>query len=769
MISRFAQFILRVRYLLIIVFTLITVLCGVSLTNINTNPTFEKTLPVDHPYIKTFVEYRETFGNANRVIVSYKPANGTIYSAQSLNVLKEITEDLFYLEGIERSSLTSIFTPNVRYMEVVEEGFKGGNIISADFSGTKEEIEKIKSNIIKSVWNGRIVTRDGTQAIIFASLQNKDLDVKKISNDLEVIRTKYERNEDKIFILGFSKAIGDIIGATKSVLSYFGLAFLLIMFFTYFYTRSWIITAYVVFSGLIPVIWLLGVMPIFNLGFDPLSILVPFLIFAIAVSHAVQMTNVWKLEMVIKKNSVGSAVASFEKLFLPGSVALLANSIGFMVIALVDITVVREMAFVATIGVTLMIISNKILLPVLLGCCPSNIKFKESINRSKTLETVWKKFSIVITPSSSKLVLVFSILLFGIGLFVMKDLQIGELKSGVSELKDNSRYNLDTAEIVNSYDFNVDNFRVVAEITGDDSPCLDPEIMKSLGRFEFFIYQNPNVIALEGMAGLVKKINQAYSENYIKWYTIPSTPVEVAQGVGYATKRGNAYMNTSCSVLPISIFLKDRKATTIKSIINDINFFNENLVNERINIRMALGMVGVSASRNEVIEASEPIVNGALFFSVGLLCLFLFRSITISFAILVPLVLVTIWCNALMVFLGIGVKMNTLPVIALGVAVGVDYGIYLFERMRYLMRSEGLSLELSYIESLRQRGSASIFTACVTSVAVFSWYFSDLKFQQDMGILLGFMFIFNLLGAIILAPVLIKIFEAYGKKTSEYQ
>ncbi|MEK9907433.1 MAG: RND family transporter, partial [Gammaproteobacteria bacterium] len=212
---------------------------------------------------------------------------------------------------------------------------------------------------------------------------------------LERVRTKYEKNGDKVYILGFTKAVGDIIGAAKSVLTYFGLAFFLIMLFTFFYVRSGIITTYVLLSAVVPVIWLLGIMPIVELGLDPLSILVPFLIFAIAVSHAVQMTNAWKLEMAHTNDSTLSAAKSFEKLFLPGSIALIANAIGFMVIAFVDITVVREMAFVATLGVSLMIISNKILLPILLSYCPSNIKFSQSLNASAPLEATWTKLVII--------------------------------------------------------------------------------------------------------------------------------------------------------------------------------------------------------------------------------------------------------------------------------------------------------------------------------------------------------------------------------------
>ncbi|OUV03961.1 MAG: hypothetical protein CBC42_00795 [Betaproteobacteria bacterium TMED82] len=759
MVDKIADTILANRATLLFLLAVFTIFCLFSVKQINTNPGFEKTLPAAHPYIETFYEYREVFGSANRLVVSYKPSNGTIYNEKSLKTLKKLTDEIFYFEGVERSSVTSLFTTNVRYIEVVEDGFRGGNIISANFSGTEEQIKEIRKNVIKSNWNGRIVSKDGTQALVLASLQNKELDVKRVSEDLEKIRNKYEINGDEIYILGFSKAVGDVIKAAKSVLAFFVLAFLVITVFTRIYTRSWAITSYVSFSSLIPVVWLLGLMPYFGLGLDPLSVLVPFLIFAIAVSHAVQMTNAWKLEVLSGGKSKRAAKQAFVELFLPGSVALLANAVGFFVIALVDIKAVRELAFTATIGVSLMVVSNKLFLPILLSYCPANIKFSESLNSSKYFEFLWDKLSYIFRDKYTYILLLFFSLLFISGSFIMKDVQIGELSSGVSELKSDSRYNLDRREIVEAYDFAIDNFKVIAEIKGEESPCLNPEVMKTLERFEFFIFQNPNVMAVEGMAGIVKKINQAYSEDFIKWRTVPSNSIQIAQGVGYATRLGNTYMNTECSALPVSIFLHDRKAKTIESVISDISKFKSTMTTDKLNIRLALGNVGVSASRNEVIESSEPLVNLALFSSVGFLCLCMFRSLLISLAIMIPLLLVTIWCNALMVFLNIGVKMNTLPVIALGVAVGVDYSIYLFERMYHYMKNEKLSLSSSYLESLRQRGSASIFTALVTSFAVFMWYFSELKFQQDMGLLLGFMFVFNLIVAIILVPLLLKFFN----------
>jgi predicted RND superfamily exporter protein len=143
----------------------------------------------------------------------------------------------------------------------------------------------------------------------------------------------------------------------------------------------------------------------------------------------------------------------------------------------------------------------------------------------------------------------------------------------------------------------------------------------------------------------------------------------------------------------------------------------------------------------------------AIFGALTLLCLLTFRSWKAALCVIVPLTIVSIFCNAFMAMLGIGLKVATLPVIALGVGVGVDYGIYLFERVRHHMDA-GLCFRESFAEAMQERGSAAVFTAITMSVAVGTWTLSALKLQSDMGLLLSFMFLYNMLGAICLLPAL---------------
>ena len=144
----------------------------------------------------------------------------------------------------------------------------------------------------------------------------------------------------------------------------------------------------------------------------------------------------------------------------------------------------------------------------------------------------------------------------------------------------------------------------------------------------------------------------------------------------------------------------------------------------------------------------------SIFGAIVILCLVTFRSWRGTLCIVIPLVIATTLCHALMVWLGIGLKVSTLPVIALGVGIGVDYSIYLYERLQKNLARRGQPLMEAFHDALRSRGSAVLFTAATMTVGVGSWAFSALKFQADMGLLLAFMFLANMLGALLVLPAL---------------
>jgi predicted RND superfamily exporter protein len=764
-VGRISYWIFHNRKPLLILFILVTIVLGAMASQLRVQAAFTKMIPLKHEYMQTFLQYQSDFGGANKVLVALQNKKGDIYNKEFMETLRKVTEEVFYLEGVERSSVASLFTPNVRFNEVVEDGFRGGNIVSADFAGTPEQLRLVRENLLKSDWIGRLVSNDQSAAMVVATLMENDpktgerLDLQVVAKRLEDIRAKYENENTGVHVIGFSKAVGDIARGAAGVLVFFGVAFVITSFLLYWYSGSLMITALALICAVVPVIWLLGLLPLFGLGLDPMSILVPFLIFSIAVSHAVQMTNAWRLETLHGADGVTASTHSFQKLFIPGAMALLANALGFMVIAFIDIEMVRELAFTATIGVTVMIITNKMLLPILLSYYRFTPEQASKLAGKETAgDWLWER----IGPLATKKVGWISILV-GVGLLVFglsqaRLLHIGDLGKGVPELRPESRYNQDVEMITSHFAIGVDLLQVIAEAKPadeEDSPCVDREVMDKIEDFEFQMRQVDGVATVRALSGFVTTITQSFAETYAKWRMLPESRAQIAQGVGYATRLGNEFMNSRCTAMPISIYTTDHQATTIEHIVQKVKDFKAGGGDtDRVTFRLASGNVGVMAATNEAVEAADKWVNLALFASVALLCLITFRSFPITLCIILPLALVTILCNALMAMLGIGVKVNTLPVVALGVGVGVDYGIYLFERMKHEMEDNGLVLKDAFVEALKQRGTASIFTAVTMTISVATWTFSALKFQADMGILLAFMFLVNAFGAILLLPAL---------------
>jgi hypothetical protein len=556
--------------------------------------------------------------------------------------------------------------------------------------------------------------------------------------------------------------VSDITDGARGVLVFFLVAFLITALLLYFYNGSARLTALALVCAMVPVAWLLGLLPLLGHGIDPMSILMPFLIFSIGVSHAVQMTNAWKLEVQAGADSLAAAQLAFRRLFVPGAMALLANALGFMVIIYIRIDIVRELAITASLGVALMIVTNKMLLPILLSWTrPEAVAAAHGA--APRGDWLWRRLRTMAVPRHALLVLAAATLLVSLGALQSRELRTGDLGDGIPELHDHSRYNRDVAAIVESFSIGVDVLAVIARTQGVDGACTDHGIMETIDRFEYHMKGVQGVQSVVSLAGMAKLVNAGWNEGDPRWRALPRDPYLLAQAVT-PIDTDSGLLDTDCNTLQVLIFTRDHQGDTIAHIVDEVKRFNAAHRGERLEFLLAAGNVGVMAATNEAVDAAEVVMLLLLFGSIGLLCLAEFRSWRATLCILVPLVIVAVLCNALMALLGIGLKVSTLPVIALGVGVGVDYGIYLYERIQHELR-RGAPLVEAYHEALRQRGTAAAFTALTMSIGVGTWAFSVLKFQADMGILLAFMFLVNLLGALLLLPALAAVLRPDGTQT----
>ncbi|WP_321367732.1 MMPL family transporter [uncultured Desulfuromusa sp.] len=746
------------RRILLGFFILITLLMSYSLTNLRIDAGFSKQLPLEHEYMQTYVEHRKEFGGANRILIALMTKQGDIFTPEFFDTLQKATDDVFFIPGVDRAQVTSLFTPNVRFTEVVEDGIAGGNVVPADFETTAAGLEKVRKNILKAGILGRLVANDFTGAAISAQLLEVDpatgekLDFIKVAHLLEEqIRDKYQSDQVSVHIIGFAKVIGDIADGAKRVILFFFVAFVITSLLVFFYTRSWILTLIPISCSLIAVIWQLGLLPILGYGIDPMGLLVPFLIFAIGVSHAVQMITANTAEVRAGADRLEAAKSCFRQLLIPGFIALASDTIGFITIQLIEIRVIQEMAVTASLGVAVIILSNLILLPILLSYVKTGRRYKRRVDQqTQTLRPVWRFFERAAEPKFATVIIIAAVFLLGFGLWKGSDIKIGDMHRGVPELRTDSRYNQDSKIITEHFSIGVDLITVIVETKPDG--CIDYDIMTAIDRFAWHMNNVDGVQSVIGLPGIAKIINSGWNEGSLKWRVLPRNQATMVQAVGYVPT-SSGLLNSDCSVMPVMIFTTDHKAETIANIVSEVKNYRNQHATDNVTFRLATGNVGVMAATNEEVSAAQFPILLYVFGAVTLLCFYEFRSIRAVLCIILPLALVSLLAYALMSILQIGLKVSTLPVVALGVGVGVDYGIYIFSRLRSYLR-KGQTLQEAYLHTLAITGTGVVFTGVTLAIGVATWIFSPLKFQADMGILLTFMFLVNMLGAILLLPAL---------------
>jgi len=756
----------------IVFFVIVTLFMFSSALKLKVDAGFSKLLPLQHEYMQTFTKHRLEFGGANRILVALIAKEGDMFTPEFFDALKQATDDVFFIEGVDRTRVTSIFTPNVRFTEVVEDGIAGGNVVPDDYENTPEGLAKVKENIIKAGIVGRLVANDFSGALISAQLlefnpnNGERLDYVDVARQLEEnIRQKHSSTAVGVdidyHIIGFAKVIGDITDGAKRVVLFFVIAFFITALLVYIYSQSIKLTIIPLVCSLVAVVWQLGILPLLGFGIDPMSILVPFLIFAIGVSHGVQMISSFRSEVFLGNSSLDSAKISFRRLLVPGAIALVSDTIGFITIMLIDIDIIQEMAITASLGVAVIILTNLFLLPVLVSYVDLGENYREKlVSRANRLLPLWKKLARVSQRGPATITIMISFVLLGFGIWKGADIRIGDLHRGVPELHGDSQYNIDTDVISNRFSIGVDLISVIVETIPEG--CINYEVMDTIDRFEWTMRNVDGVQSVIALPTVAKRINAGWNEGNPKWQVLPRNQSVLVQSVSYVPT-SSGLLNSDCSVIPVLIFTRDHKAETITNIVDNIKSFREEFDSESIKFKLATGNVGVMAATNEEVDAAQFPILLYVFAAIIILCLMTFRSIAGTLCIIIPLALVSLLAYALMTLLEIGLKVNTLPVVALGVGVGVDYGIYIYSRLDGLLKS-GKSLTEAYAETLQITGAGVIFTGITLAIGVVTWIFSPLKFQADMGILLTFMFLVNMLGAILLLPALAKFLVKSEKK-----
>ncbi len=750
------------RPIVMVLYVGFTIFFGYHMLQMRPEASFLRMIPTYHPFIKNFIAHQEDLkemGNVVRICV--ETTKGDIFTKEYMAVLRKVSDDIFYIPGVNRAGLKSLWTPNVRWIEVNEDGFLGGEVIPSTYSGSQKDLAQVRLNVFKSGEVGSLVANDFRSSVIMAPLfdinpeTQKPIDYNLFAKKLEEIRTRFQNDDIKIHITGFAKIVGDLIDGSTRILLFFFIAFLILLILLWFSSRCVKNTAVRAISSLTAVVWQLGIMRLCGYGLNPYSMLVPFLMFALVVSHGMQMFNAMGLEMIAGADKVTAARLGFRQIFRPGLAALFTDFIGFATLMVIQIGVIQDVAVGASIGVAVVAVTNLIFLPVLMsysGISPTTIERMKKANAS-TNHPVWTHLTRYTEPKwAYGTVVVAAIFLVG-GLYLMEDLKTGDLDPGAPELRPDSRYNKDNAYMNEHYSTSSDVFVVMLTTPKRGSSAYPVVVLtdKLDAKLTHDVEGVQNVIS---HSDVLKLLNAAYMEGNLKWTAIPRSKVTldslIFQTPGILQKKEGAFT-------PILVFLDDHKAETLERVVAAVDEFAKKHNTDTMQFLMAAGNGGIEAATNVEVEKALLKLTILVYAVVFLVCLVTYRNVKAAVCVVTPLAITSVLCEALMAQMGIGIKVATLPVIAVGVGIGVDYGIYIYNKLLYYRDELGYKLTPAFYRTLNTTGRAVSFTGITLSIGVATWAFSPIKFQADMGFLLTFMFLWNMVGAMVLLPVLARI------------
>ena len=731
---------------------------------------FEKQMPSDHPYIQTFQKYRSDVLGANRLNIVVKARQGSIFTVAGLQKLYEVTQGVVFLPSIERLGVQSLWTPNSFVNEITEEGFRADPLIDGTISpGQLDEatVKKIREATARGGFIGTLVSRDESSAMVTAEIIEYDREGKKVdyvayNRVLEAqIRQKFEDANFEVQIIGFAKQIGDIADGASAVLEFCVIALLLTAAAVYWYCHSLRFTVLPIVCSLTSLVWQFGALHLLGYGLDPLGVLVPFLVFAIGVSHGVQQINFIVREISHGKSCYEACRGSFTGLLIPGTLALVTAFVSFVTLVMIPIPMVRELAITASLGVAFKIITNLVMLPVAASFFNVSKAYADRAMLKREARSGWlRTLARVAEPRNAAVCLLVVGALFAVAVVEGQGRVVGTTQPGAPELRPEARFNRDAVSISSNFDTGLDWLTVVFESTAKEgspeaaSLCENVNLGLYQDRFTWALQPVQGVLSVSSFSGQMRLYNEGYNEGNPKMSVVPIDPGNYA---ALATEIGRirGTMRKDCSMTAVHLFLTDHKAATINRVIAAVEAFKKanpgDGPGEGVQIRLASGNAGVLAAINDEVEKSELPMMLYVYAAIVILVFLVYRDFRAVLACCLPLTVGTFIGYWFMKELDIGLTVATLPVMVLAVGIGVDYAFYIYNRLQ-LHLSQGQPIVKALEHSILEVGTATIFTAITLAVGVATWSFSELKFQADMGKLLAFMFMVNMVMAMTALP-----------------
>ncbi|UCC94402.1 MAG: MMPL family transporter [Candidatus Omnitrophota bacterium] len=756
---KLARTIIHFRIYVISACILISFFFANVLKDIKIETHLEDFLPQKHPFIQVQHKLTDIFGGLNQVSIALEVQEGTIFEKGFLDKVLSFTEDLYLLEGINISRINSIASRHIKHVVANEEGFFVKRLLRLPPT-TPQEMREFKERVISNpnVY-GKMISKDFKSTLIYVDFESK-AKTSYIFNVLGDLKKQYEDKNTYIYIAGRPILEGWLNFYLPRMLKILIISFIVISFVLYLTFRSKRGVILPLIDSSMATLWGMGTMKLLGLRLDPSTMLVPFIILSLGISHSVHTLKRYYEEMGDPKmKSKHAIIITMSHLFLPGLVCVITDGLGFLSLRFVPIPTIKSMAMASGLGILANFFTSFMFTPCILSFMhrPKILEVRRE-EAHKWVDTLLSKLSIFSLNKKAGTVIVS----FFIGICLVSFVGIGKIvvgdnTEGSSYLYPHSPYN--QAEYFINRNFGGTNsYYIFVESKGS---LLTVDKLKAMDSFQNYLAgEVPQVGSYLSIVGAIKALNMFMFEGKKSYFTIPQKNDVVAQYWFLYTLSGfpsdyDHLISRNEKFANIKFDFKDHKSTTVAQAVKKTReFFRESRFPE-LKFYYAGGDIGVLYAINDIIR--KTIIPNAIFISllIFLFVSFIYRSFVAGSILLLPLLLSNIIVFSLFGFLGTTITAETLPLVSLSEGLGINFGIYILARLHEDMREKRKTYKNILYHTLITSGKAVFFSGFIVSLGIFVWIFSSILLQVRLGMNLCASLILNMITSLVMIPVLV--------------
>ncbi len=754
---------------------LVTLVFAAALPKLRIYSDFSDLLPQEHSYIQTYNRIKENFGGANMIVMAIEVEQGTIFNNDTLKLVHEATQGVDNLPSVNHNLVSSLTHRTARKVFLSPEGsFVSQPYYDPAKNYSADELAQMQRDVIANPnLFGLMVSPDFKAALIKAQLNESELDYVETFAALQKVRDTLARDGHKVHVTGNPVLTGWVYTYLDQIVQILAwtlalLATLLIVYFRRLYGIALPLLGIALSS-----IWGLGFMAMAGINLEPLSLPIPFLIAARATSHGVQLVVRYYEELAIVKNGKQAARNALDALFRPGSLAIIVDAVGIAVLVLGAAPFNYKLGLAAGFWGFSVIFTVHFMVPLALTVLPQP-KTMENANEGVRNFLGNAMARTGGTDGGARAILFASLACVVVGSWYVAKVQLGESEPGSPLLNRDHDYNVSTAAI-NTLFPGSEELHIVAR-TEEKGGIKRPEVMHAIERFQAHMLSDPTLGGARALPGVVRVVNQLTHNDDPRWAQIPDNADEVG-GLMFAYMASSPipgalkeYINPDENEANMVFFYKDHQAETINRVVALAEEGKARIEAEVPGLKIELGggIIGVTAAANQALHTDHMIIIPAVMLLAFFLVMAYYQSLHAGWLMVLPMLFATVMTYAYMGWANIGISVNTVPVIAVGVGVGIDYAVYFMDRIREEM-AVTRNIHRAVVNAVATTGYAVSFTAATLIAGVVMWIFmSDLRFQSDAAVLLSFMLVVNALAAMLIVPAWCVVFRPHFVVATHY-